>query len=240
MPNRTVYISEDDEPVWDEAQRLLPFYQNKSLSAFIAEKVREYVKEENARQRSKQRVRIMTELAQCKTAWAVGSWGEFDWEAIYAETAEEAAAMWLEKNDHRDCSKPETQRKPEWDGKNVTTCSHEWFRSGLGVRCDECGYETWPENGEAIIDTRILCEDCQPASEDDAALEDLRNQIIRFYPNPDRIDCPNESDLRRVVLGDINEYSDSGSLMQHTLTCGPCTRQLGILLKEKTRKRSTA
>jgi hypothetical protein len=77
-------------------------------------------------------------------------------------------------------------------------------------------------------------------AEDDAALEDLRNQIIRSYPNPDRIDCPNESDLRRVVLGDINEYSDSGSLMQHTLTCGPCTRQLGILLKEKTRKRSTA
>jgi hypothetical protein len=77
-------------------------------------------------------------------------------------------------------------------------------------------------------------------AEDDAALEDLRNQIIRSYPNPDRIDCPNESDLRRVVLGDINEYSDSGSLMQHTLTCSPCMRQLGILLKEKMRLRSTA
>jgi hypothetical protein len=77
-------------------------------------------------------------------------------------------------------------------------------------------------------------------AEDDAALEDLRNQIIRNYPNPDRIDCPNESDLRRVVLGDFNEYSDSGRLMQHTLTCGPCTRQLGILLKEKARLKSIA
>jgi len=77
-------------------------------------------------------------------------------------------------------------------------------------------------------------------AEDDVALEDLRNQIIRSYPNLDRIDCPNESDLRRVVLGDINEYPDSRSLMQHTLACGPCTRQLGILLKEKTRVRSTA
>lgn len=77
-------------------------------------------------------------------------------------------------------------------------------------------------------------------AEDDAALEDLRNQIIRDYPNPNRSDCPNESDLRRVVLGDFNEYPDSGRLMQHTLTCGPCTRQLGILLKEKTRPRSTA
>lgn len=50
MPNKTLYVSEADEPVWDEAQRLLPFYQRKSLSAFVMEKVREYVREENARQ----------------------------------------------------------------------------------------------------------------------------------------------------------------------------------------------
>jgi hypothetical protein len=77
-------------------------------------------------------------------------------------------------------------------------------------------------------------------AEDDAALEDLRNQIIRSHPNPNRIDCPNESDLRRVVLGDINEYTDSGVLIEHTLACGPCTRQLGILLKEKARLKSMA
>lgn len=77
-------------------------------------------------------------------------------------------------------------------------------------------------------------------AEDDAAVEDLRNQIIRSFPNPDRIDCPNESDLRRVVLGDINQYPDSRTLIEHTLTCGPCTRQLCILLKEKARLRSTA
>ncbi|MGA8669750.1 MAG: hypothetical protein WB679_07730 [Terracidiphilus sp.] len=77
-------------------------------------------------------------------------------------------------------------------------------------------------------------------AEDDAAMEELRNQIIRSFPNPDRIDCPNESDLRRVVLGDINQYPDSRTLIEHTLTCGPCTRQLCILLKEKVRLRSTA
>ena len=76
--------------------------------------------------------------------------------------------------------------------------------------------------------------------EDDAAMEELRNQIIRSFPNPDRINCPNESDLRRVVLGEMNQYTDSGTLIEHTLTCGPCTRQLGILVKEKTRQRSTA
>jgi hypothetical protein len=50
MPNKTVYITDADEPFWIEAQRMLPFYQRKSISAFVIEKVREYVKEENARQ----------------------------------------------------------------------------------------------------------------------------------------------------------------------------------------------
>ena len=50
MANRTIYIPDNDDPKWDEAQRLLPFYQHKSLSAFINEKVCEYVKEENSRQ----------------------------------------------------------------------------------------------------------------------------------------------------------------------------------------------
>jgi hypothetical protein len=50
MPNKTIYITEDDAAVWAEAQRLLPFYKNKSLSAFVLEKVREYVAEETARQ----------------------------------------------------------------------------------------------------------------------------------------------------------------------------------------------
>jgi hypothetical protein len=37
-------------------------------------------------------------------------------------------------------------------------------------------------------------------AEDNAALEDLRNQIIRSYPNPDHIDCPNESVLQSALV----------------------------------------
>jgi hypothetical protein len=48
--NKTIYVSDEDLPTWDEASRMLRFYHNKSLSAFILEKVREYVKEEQARQ----------------------------------------------------------------------------------------------------------------------------------------------------------------------------------------------
>jgi hypothetical protein len=77
-------------------------------------------------------------------------------------------------------------------------------------------------------------------TEDEVFMDELRNEIIRSYPNPDREGCPNESDLRRVVLGEINQFSDSEALMKHTLTCGPCTRQLGILLKEKARRSAAA
>ena len=63
-------------------------------------------------------------------------------------------------------------------------------------------------------------------TEDEVFMDEFRNQVIRTYPNPNRLGCPNESSLRRVVLGKINEYSDSAVLMEHTLTCGPCTRQL--------------
>jgi hypothetical protein len=50
MPRKTVYLNEKDEAVWNEVQRMLPFYQNKSLSTFLIENVREYLKEEKATQ----------------------------------------------------------------------------------------------------------------------------------------------------------------------------------------------
>lgn len=53
VANKTIYVTDEDETVWNEAARMLPFYRKKSLSAFIVEKVREYVTEENARQAKK-------------------------------------------------------------------------------------------------------------------------------------------------------------------------------------------
>ena len=75
--------------------------------------------------------------------------------------------------------------------------------------------------------------------EEDVFMDELRNEIIRSYPNRDRADCPDESALRRVVFGKINEYPDSETIMEHTLTCGPCTRQVTIFVKQKTRGRLT-
>lgn len=58
MPNKTVYATKEDEPFWDEATRLLPFYQGISLSQFINDKIREYVQQENARQDAKKSSRL--------------------------------------------------------------------------------------------------------------------------------------------------------------------------------------
>jgi hypothetical protein len=75
-------------------------------------------------------------------------------------------------------------------------------------------------------------------TEEEVFMDELRTEVIRAYPNPDRLGCPDESALRRVVFGRINEYPDVDAIMEHTHTCGPCSRQVAIFVKEKARKRS--
>jgi hypothetical protein len=75
-------------------------------------------------------------------------------------------------------------------------------------------------------------------TEEDVFMDELRNEVIRAYPNPDRAGCPDESALRRVVFGEINEYPDSDAVLQHTMKCGPCTRQVAVFVKEKAWKTS--
>lgn len=47
--NRTIYVTDKDAPVWDEAKRLIPFHERKSLSAYLTEHLREYVKKRQLR-----------------------------------------------------------------------------------------------------------------------------------------------------------------------------------------------
>ena len=101
-------------------------------------------------------------------AFAVGTPGDFNWDAIYAPTAGEAINKWLIDHPHNDAGVPEAERKPEWDGKRVTSGNEEWFRSGMGSLCKKCGYETWPETGgEHLIDGQVIYEDCRPPNADE-------------------------------------------------------------------------
>ena len=77
-------------------------------------------------------------------------------------------------------------------------------------------------------------------TDEEVFMDELRNEVIRAYPNPGREDCPDESALRRVVFGEINEFPDSDAVLQHTMKCGPCTRQVAIFVKDKTRRTSSA
>ena len=53
MPKKTIYISEEDAPVWDEAKRLLRFHHDKGLSAYVTPLLREYIEQEKAEQAKK-------------------------------------------------------------------------------------------------------------------------------------------------------------------------------------------
>ncbi|MGA8529907.1 MAG: hypothetical protein WB622_09345 [Acidobacteriaceae bacterium] len=76
--------------------------------------------------------------------------------------------------------------------------------------------------------------------EEDVFLDELRIGIIRAYPNPDRVGCPGESALRRAVFGGLKNNPDIDAVTEHAHKCGPCTRQIAVFVKEKTRERSAA
>jgi hypothetical protein len=54
MPkNKTLYVTDKDRPVWDEAKRMLAFYRDESLSSYITKQLRAYVAQEKAIQAKK-------------------------------------------------------------------------------------------------------------------------------------------------------------------------------------------
>jgi hypothetical protein len=72
-------------------------------------------------------------------------------------------------------------------------------------------------------------------TEEEVFMDELRNEVIRAYPNPNRVGCPDESALRRAVFGGLKDNPDIDIVMEHAHMCGPCTRQVVIFVKEKTR-----
>ena len=77
-------------------------------------------------------------------------------------------------------------------------------------------------------------------TEEEVFMDELRNEIIRAYPNPDRVGCPDESAMRRAVFGGLKDNPDIDIVMEHAQRCGPCTRQVAVFVKEKARNRSAA
>ncbi|MGB6130581.1 MAG: hypothetical protein WBG54_02285 [Acidobacteriaceae bacterium] len=76
--------------------------------------------------------------------------------------------------------------------------------------------------------------------DEEVFLDELRIGIIRAYPNPDRVGCPGESALRGAVFGGLKDNPDIDAVTEHAHKCGPCTQQIAVFVKEKTRMRSAA
>lgn len=103
-----------------------------------------------------------TQTTEKLLAFAVGNEGEFDWQVVHATDELSAKLSWIEDYGNEDSDTPSSiiaERRPDWDGKIVTT--RMWFKH-YGAYCHDCGYETFRQNG-GIIDREgnVVCEDCQ-------------------------------------------------------------------------------
>jgi len=47
--NISIYVNDSDKPVWKEAARYVRFHEDKSLSAYLTEHLKQYVKEKKAK-----------------------------------------------------------------------------------------------------------------------------------------------------------------------------------------------
>jgi len=118
-------------------------------------------------------------------AFAVGTPGEYDWQAIFARTPEEAFREWACDRDWGDepavFDEEYVQRVEAWDGLRRVAPAN-WFDAGLGHCCERCGYETHPDFGGKIVAGEVVCEDCltivdRAACDPDDVVEDLANRI---------------------------------------------------------------
>lgn len=101
-------------------------------------------------------------IAPLLPAWVVGTSGDWNWRVIRASTEADAVSAWCNAEYGR-CSPVEgvlAERHEEWDDVHVETGDERWFKSGMGVNCDQCGYEAFIDHGGALDGSEFICEDC--------------------------------------------------------------------------------
>lgn len=95
--------------------------------------------------------------------WAVGSPGEFDWQAVAAPTRGEAVKEYLGligmREDDEFAGDFEVQRCAVWDDLDGEPSPADWLHANMGTLCDRCDCETHSEDGHAV-GKEAVCEDC--------------------------------------------------------------------------------
>lgn len=101
--------------------------------------------------------------------WAVGTPGEYDWQAISARSAEEAYRFYreehgldeLDEEEDWSCIGENVERVPSWDGKSPRELTGaDWFKANFGYHCSKCGFEASPDNGARCVEGAVYCEEC--------------------------------------------------------------------------------
>lgn len=118
--------------------------------------------------------------------WAVGTPGEFDWQAIRASTPEKAFKIWMHEQDWDAEDEMEfdpsfVTRVERWDDlKKVNPA--DWIDAGMGHCCERCSYETHRDAGARVVSGEVVCEDCFTfadlmAEGGEDAIDELANKI---------------------------------------------------------------
>lgn len=100
-------------------------------------------------------------------AWAVGTWGEFDWCHVWAFDEEQAIRIHALNEGMVD---PETgeierhydaQRCEAWDDLKSDPTPADWIRANMGHLCSRCGHECSGDCGDGnAVGDEAVCTDC--------------------------------------------------------------------------------
>ncbi|MBY3158406.1 hypothetical protein HFO56_39595 [Rhizobium laguerreae] len=110
--------------------------------------------------------------------WAAGTPGEFNWQPISADTAEEAFAKWCDQaglpvDEWPPFSNESVRRMPLWDGRTPDEVRPaDWIEGGLGHGCQRCDCEVMADSA-TIVEGEVICHECMTYGEKLGDNEDL-------------------------------------------------------------------
>jgi hypothetical protein len=115
--------------------------------------------------------------------WAAGTPGEFDWQPISANTAEDAFVKWCDHQGIPTGSRPPfsaeaVRRVPSWDGRSPDQVRpYDWIKSGLGHSCERCDSEVMADSA-TVIECEVVCHECMTYGEKLDDDEDFGNECL--------------------------------------------------------------
>jgi hypothetical protein len=139
---------------------------------------------------------IVTEVPLSK-AWMVGTPGEYDWQAVWADTVGEARRIYgEERGTYTDglcddcesadcvCEHLSVRREPRWDGRGAVS-SGDWIDVGYGAFCERCGNETGADDAYSIGGDAVCCDCMELAdwkiADPERYAEMLEEELIEEY-----------------------------------------------------------